>query len=113
MPEPSRARYRQGEEIPAEEHQDVTVIFVDVIGFDRLQAVTELERWLTIVDELERQFDAAGDGLGIERIRSVRNGYWAAAGSTCPDWTTSAERSTLRSSVNGSSIGSTARRTAV
>ena len=84
MPEPVAARYRQGEEIPAEEHQDVTVIFVDVIGLDRLQAELTSERWLTIVDELERQFDAAGDGLGMERIRSVRNGYLGSCGLNVP-----------------------------
>jgi class 3 adenylate cyclase len=84
MPEPVAARYRQGEEIPAEEHQDVTVIFADVIGLDRLQAELTSERWLTIVDELERQFDAAGDGLGMERIRSVRNGYLGSCGLNVP-----------------------------
>ena len=84
MPEPVVARYREGEEIIAQEHQDVTVIFADVVGLDRLQAELTSERWLTIVDELVRQFDAAGDGLGIERIRSVRNGYLASCGLNVP-----------------------------
>jgi class 3 adenylate cyclase len=84
MPEPVAERYRQGEEILAEEHQDVTVIFVDVIGLDRLQAQLSSEQSLVIVDELERQFDAAGDGLGIERIRSVRAGYLGSCGLNVP-----------------------------
>jgi class 3 adenylate cyclase len=84
MPAPVAMRYRQGEEIPAEEHQDVTVIFAEVIGLDLLQAELTSERWLTIVDEIERQFDAAGDGLGMERIRSVRNGYLGSCGLNVP-----------------------------
>ncbi|MDP9165698.1 MAG: adenylate/guanylate cyclase domain-containing protein [Actinomycetota bacterium] len=84
MPEPVAERYRQGEEILAEEHQDVAVIFADVIGLDRLQAQLSSEQSLVIVDELERQFDAAADGLGIERIRSVRAGYLGSCGLNVP-----------------------------
>jgi class 3 adenylate cyclase len=84
MPEPVAERYRQGEEILAAEHQDVTVIFADVIGLDRLQAQLSSEQSLVIVDELERQFDAAADGLGIERIRSVRTGYLGSCGLNVP-----------------------------
>ncbi len=84
MPEPVVERYRQGEEIPVEEHQNVSVIFADVIGLDRLQAELTPERWLAIVDEIERQFDAAAGGLGIERIRTVRNGYLGSCGLNVP-----------------------------
>ena len=84
MPEPVAERYRQGEEILAEEHQDVTVIFADVIGLDRLQAQLSSEQSLSIVDELERQFDAAAADLGIERIRSVRAGYLGSCGLNVP-----------------------------
>lgn len=84
MPEPVVERYRQGEEIPPEEHQDVSVIFADVLGLDRLQAELTSERSLAIVDEIERQFDAAADSLGIERIRGVRNGYLGSCGLNVP-----------------------------
>lgn len=84
MPEPVVERYRQGEEIPPEEHQDVSVIFADVMGLDRLQAELTSERSLAIVDEIERQFDAAADSLGIERIRGVRNGYLGSCGLNVP-----------------------------
>lgn len=84
MPEPVVERYRQGEEIPPEEHQDVSVIFADVMGLDRLQAELTSERSLAIVDEIERQFDAAADSLGIERIRGIRNGYLGSCGLNVP-----------------------------
>jgi class 3 adenylate cyclase len=84
MPEPVVERYRQGEKIPVEEHQNVTVIFADVIGLDRLQAELSSDRSLATVDEIERQFDAAAGSLGIERIRSVRNGYLGSCGLNVP-----------------------------
>ncbi len=84
MPEPVVERYRQGEQVEAEEHHDVTVIFADVIGLDRLQAELTSERSLALVDEIERQFDAAAEGLGIERIRTVRNGYLGSCGLNVP-----------------------------
>lgn len=84
MPEPVAELYRQGEEIIAREHQDVTVIFGDVIGLDQLQAQLTSEESLAVVNELVRQFDAAADDLGIERVRTVRNGYLASCGLNVP-----------------------------
>ena len=84
MPEPVAERYQQGEEITAQEHQDVTVIFSDVIGLDRLQAELSSDQSLALVNELERQFDAAAESLGIERVRSVRSGYLGSCGLNVP-----------------------------
>lgn len=53
MPEPVVERYQQGEEIVPEEHQNVTVIFTEVIGLDRLQAQLTSQGSLAVVTELE------------------------------------------------------------
>jgi class 3 adenylate cyclase len=84
MPEPVAERYQQGEEILAEEHQNVTVIFADIVGLDRLQAELTSQGSLSIVNEIERQFDAAAESLGIERGRAVRNGYLGSCGLNVP-----------------------------
>jgi class 3 adenylate cyclase len=84
MPEPVAERYRQGEEITAEEHQDVTVIFGDILGLDRLQADLTSEESLVLVNELERQLNAAGDDLGIERVRTARTTYLGSCGLNVP-----------------------------
>ncbi|MUL46893.1 HAMP domain-containing protein [Mycobacterium sp. CBMA293] len=84
MPEPFAERYQQGEEIPAEEHQNVTVIFTEIIGLDRLQAQLTSQGSLAMVTEIERQFDAAADNLGIERGRGIRNGYLGSCGLSVP-----------------------------
>ena len=84
MPEPVVERYRQGEEIIAQDHQDVSVIFADIVGLDRLQAELTSEESLSIINELARQIDAAADELGIEPVRTVHNGYLASCGLNVP-----------------------------
>ncbi|MDT5134428.1 MAG: hypothetical protein QOE41_3739 [Mycobacterium sp.] len=84
MPEPVVERYRQGEEVIAQDHHDVTVIFADIAGLDLLQAQLTSDESLAIINELMREIDAAADGLGVERVRTVHNGYLASCGLTVP-----------------------------
>jgi class 3 adenylate cyclase len=84
MPEPVVARYREGEETIAQDHQDVTVIFADIVGLDELSSELSSDEALTIVNKLVRQFDAAAEDLGVERVRTLHNGYLASCGLSVP-----------------------------
>jgi class 3 adenylate cyclase len=84
MPEPVAARYRDGEETISQDHQDVTVLFADIVGLDELSAVLTSEESLAIVNRLVRQFDAAADSIGIEPVRTLHNGYLASCGLNVP-----------------------------
>ncbi|MFN3007182.1 adenylate/guanylate cyclase domain-containing protein [Mycolicibacterium wolinskyi] len=84
MPETVVQRYREGEETIAQDHQNVTVIFADLIGLDELSATMSSDEHLAIVNKLVRQFDAAAENLGIERVRTLHNGYLASCGLTVP-----------------------------
>jgi class 3 adenylate cyclase len=84
MPEPVVQRYREGEETIAQDHQDVTVIFADVVGLDALSSELNSDELLTIVNKLTRQFDAAAENLGIEQVRTLHNGYLASCGLSVP-----------------------------
>jgi len=84
MPERVMERYRQGEQIIAQDHQDVTVIFADIMGLDRLQAELKSEDSLAIINEIARQIDAAAEDLGVEPVRTVHNGYLASCGLNVP-----------------------------
>jgi class 3 adenylate cyclase len=63
MPQRVVDRYRQGEEVIAQDHQDVSVIFADIVGLDRLQAELTSEESL---------------------VRTVRNGYLGSCGLNAP-----------------------------
>ncbi len=84
MPESVVERYRGGEDNIAEEHQDVTVIYADLIGIDDLSAGLEADESLKAINKLVRQFDAAAESSGVERVRTTHNGYLASCGLTVP-----------------------------
>ena len=84
MPEQVVQRYREGEQTIAQDHQDVTVIFADIVGLDELSDELPSEESLAILNELLRQFDAMAEGLGVERVRTLRNGYLASCGLNVP-----------------------------
>ena len=84
MPEPVVQRYREGEETIAQDHQNVTVIFADIVGLDELSAELNSDELLAIVNKLTRQFDAAAENLGVEQVRTLHNGYLASCGLSVP-----------------------------
>jgi class 3 adenylate cyclase len=84
MPEPVVQRYREGEETIAQDHQNVTVVFADLMGLDALSTTMSSDEHLAIVNKLVRQFDAAAENLGVERVRTLHNGYLASCGLTVP-----------------------------
>ena len=84
MPGAIADKLNQGEEITARDHPNVTVVYADIGGLDRIQAELESGESLSIANELIRQFDAAAAEFGIERVRPVRNGYLGSCGLTIP-----------------------------
>ena len=49
MPEPVVQRYREGEETIAQDYQDVTVIFADIVGLEEMSADLTSDQSLAIV----------------------------------------------------------------
>lgn len=84
MPEPVVRRYREGEQTIAQEHHDVSVVYAEVLGIDTVAANSSGDELVALVDDLVRQFDSAAEALGVERIRTMYNGYLAGCGITTP-----------------------------
>lgn len=84
MPESVVQRYREGEATIAQKHQDVAIIFADVVGLDELSTDLAGHELVGIVEELFRQFDSAAETLGVERIRTFHNSYLATCGVITP-----------------------------
>ena len=80
MPEPVVQRYREGEETIAQDHQDVTVIFADIVGLEELSADLSSDESLAIVNKLVRQFDAAAEISASSRCARCTTAIWPAAG---------------------------------
>ncbi|OBK18645.1 adenylate/guanylate cyclase domain-containing protein [Mycobacterium asiaticum] len=84
MPESVVQRYRQGDSTIAQMHQDVAIIFADIVGVDEISTEVPEHELVGIVDDLFGQFDSAAESLGVERIRTFHNGYLASCGVITP-----------------------------
>jgi class 3 adenylate cyclase len=84
MPEPVVRRYREGEQTIAQEHEDVAVIFADIVGLDEISNELSGDELVGMVDELIRELDSAAETLGVEPVRTVHNGYLASCSLNVP-----------------------------
>jgi class 3 adenylate cyclase len=77
---------RAKNELIAETHPDVTIIFVDLYGFCSLIAAAK-EEIVNILDEVFRTFDDLCTLNGIQKIETVGKTYMAAGGlKSCESW---------------------------
>jgi adenylate cyclase len=73
-------RLNAGETKIADRHEDVTVLFCDIVGFTTISAELQPS---TLVDELSALFtgfDAICDALGVEKIKTVGDAYLVVGG---------------------------------
>ncbi|MEO5920928.1 MAG: HAMP domain-containing protein, partial [Pseudolysinimonas sp.] len=84
MPEALAKRYKEGARTIVEDHQEVTVLFADIVGFEEYGRGMTSEKGLDILNDIFRAFDEAADTLGVERVRTTRQGYLASCGLSVP-----------------------------
>ena len=84
MPQEMAARYRQGEESIAQEHTNVAVVYAELIGFDDYAQSLSSAEEIQQLNLLNRGFDEAAQKTGVEKVRTLREGYLASAGLIIP-----------------------------
>jgi class 3 adenylate cyclase len=84
MPTAIADKFSKGEQITAREHANVTVIYLEIVGLDWLQAELDSDESLSLITEMHRQFDTAAAEFGVERVRPIRNGFLGSCGLTVP-----------------------------
>jgi class 3 adenylate cyclase len=84
MPEALAKRYKEGVRTIVEDHQEVTVLFADIVGFEEYGRGMTSDKALDILNDIFRAFDEAADALGVERVRTTRQGYLASCGLSVP-----------------------------
>ena len=84
MPDSVAKRYREGVQTISQEHQEVTVIYGDIVGFEDFGRTMPSEKALESLNDLYRRFDDAAEEHGIERVRTTRQGYLASCGLSIP-----------------------------
>lgn len=84
MPESVARRYREGEESIAEQHDNVAVVFAELVGFDEHAATLTSDQEITQLNTIMRGFDEAAEKAGVEKVRTLRGGYLASSGLIVP-----------------------------
>jgi class 3 adenylate cyclase len=84
MPEALAKRYKEGVRTIVEDHQEVTVLFADIVGFEEYGRGMTSDKALDILNDIFRAFDEAAETLGVERVRTTRQGYLASCGLSVP-----------------------------
>jgi class 3 adenylate cyclase len=67
----------------AQNYENVTVLFADLVGFTKTTATMDSKVLVKLLDELFSRFDALAEQHGIEKIKTIGDAYMAAAG--CPE----------------------------
>ena len=84
MPESLAEKYREGAETLAERHDDVAVVFAELLGFDDFSRDLDGAQETSALNDLMRGFDEVAARCGVESVRTLRGGYLASSGLTVP-----------------------------
>jgi adenylate cyclase len=80
MPAPIAERLKAGAERIADRVDDLSVLFADLVGFTEAAHGLPPEAVVDYLDRLVRDFDALCQRHGVEKIKTIGDGYMAAAG---------------------------------
>jgi class 3 adenylate cyclase len=84
LPMPIAQRLRAGESTIADTFENVTVVFVDIVGFTRLAGWHTAEEIVRMLDDIFSVFDAITESYGLEKIKTIGDAYMIASGIPTP-----------------------------
>ena len=85
MPESVARRYRDGEENISTHYRDVSVIYIQLLGFDEFSRSMPSGESVAMLNSLVESFDGAAERHGVEQVRSMQdNGLLATCGLVVP-----------------------------
>lgn len=80
LPKSIADRLKRDAGVIAESHEDVTVMFADVVGFTRFVERTPAVRVIAVLDEIFSAFDELAERHGLEKIKTIGDAYMVVAG---------------------------------
>lgn len=80
FPRPIIDRLNGGETLIADRHEEVTVVFSDLVGFTQISSRLEVGDLVARLNDVFSAFDESCDALGVEKIKTIGDAYLAVAG---------------------------------
>ena len=80
LPAPIAERLKEGDEVIADAHGEVTILFADIVEFTKLAAERGPEQLVTLLNAVFSSFDRLTAQYGLEKFKTVGDAYMVAAG---------------------------------
>ena len=80
LPESIIDRLKEGERLISDQHEEVTIIFTDIVSFTNLSATHSTQDVIQMLDTLFSEFDNLTDKYGIYKVETIGDAYMAVAG---------------------------------
>jgi adenylate cyclase len=80
LPAPIAAKLKHNNGIIADEHEDVSVLFADIVGFTSLTARLSPTQLIKLLNRVFSDFDLLADANGVEKIKTIGDAYMVAGG---------------------------------
>ncbi len=84
LPEPIAQRLQQSEGVIADYFENVSVLFADMVGFTQLSAQISPRDLVVKLNSIFSEFDQLTEQYGLEKIKTIGDGYMVAAGLPIP-----------------------------
>jgi class 3 adenylate cyclase len=92
LPASIAERLRRGEMVIADRHEEVTVLFADVVDFTRLSGALHPHEVVDVLNAVFSAFDGLADHFGLEKIKTIGDAYMVVGGLAGDDRADHAER---------------------
>jgi adenylate cyclase len=80
LPRSIAERLKHDAGVIAESHDEVTVLFADIVDFTPFVERTSAARVVSVLDEIFSAFDGLAEHHGLEKIKTIGDAYMAVAG---------------------------------
>jgi adenylate cyclase len=84
LPREIAVRLRSGEATIADEFAQATVLFSDLVGFTEISSRMRAPNLVKLLGEVFSEFDRLAEARGLEKIKTIGDGYMVAAGVPVP-----------------------------
>ncbi len=84
LPEPIADRLRNGESLIADRHEDVSLLFADIVGFTGMSSTMDAAELVSLLNDVFSVFDRLVAASGLEKVKTIGDAYMIVGG--MPIW---------------------------
>ncbi|MDY6937023.1 MAG: adenylate/guanylate cyclase domain-containing protein [Cyanobacteriota bacterium] len=84
LPAPIATRLKQDTQTIADNFEDASVLFADIVGFTKLWSRISAEELVELLNEMFSEFDRLAERHGLEKIKTIGDAYMVVGGLPIP-----------------------------